>query len=116
EDGDRALQPIAAQSDRVASAIESMNTVAQATAERTGPLEEGLEKLPASLREVRPTMAALNDLAQQLQPVADDLKVAGKDISRTIVGLGDAAEVGTEAFESLADTLDIGRDALLAST
>ena len=115
DDGDRALQPIAAQSDRVAGAIEAMNTVAQATAERTDPLEQGLEKLPATLREVRPTMAALNDLAKQLQPVADDLEVSGKDISRTIVGLGEAADVGTEAFESLADTLDVGRDALLAS-
>lgn len=116
DDGDRALQPIAAQADRVAGAIESMNTVAQATAERSDPLEQGLQKLPATLREVRPTMAALNDLAEQLQPVADDLKTSGKDISRTIVGLGDAAAVGTEAFESLADTLDVGRDALLAST
>lgn len=115
DDGDRALAPLARERASVAGAIESINTTARATAERSTPLEAGLEKLPASLREIRPTMVALNDLADQLQPVADDLKASGKDISRAVVGLGGLAEEGTPALEELADTLDVGRDALVAS-
>lgn len=115
EDSDRALAPLARQRAHVAGAIESINTTARATAERSTPLEAGLQKLPASLREIRPTMVALNDLADQLQPVADDLKVSGKDLSRAVVGLGGLADEGTPALKDLADTLDVGRDALVAS-
>lgn len=115
EDGDRALAPLAAKSENVAHAIQSMNETAKATAERTTPLEEGLETLPATLREIRPTMAALSDLADQLQPVADDLKVSGKDVSRVIIGLGGLGEEGTEAVKELATTLDLSKDTLLTA-
>jgi len=116
DDGDRALAPLARQRAHVAGAIESINTTARATAERATPLEAGLQKLPGTLREIQPTMVALNDLADQLQPVADDLKASGKDISRAVVGLGGLADQGTPALTELADTLDVGRDALVAST
>jgi len=115
EDGDRALAPLAAKSENVADAIDAMNVTAQATAERTEPLEQGLQTLPATLREVRPTMLALSDLADQLQPVADDLERSGKDISRAIIGLGGLGEEGPEAFKELAITLDQGRDTLLTA-
>lgn len=115
EDGDKALAPLAAKSDNVASAIDSMNQVAKASAERSEPLEKGLETLPAALREIRPTMAALSDLADQLQPVADDLKTSGKDLSRAIVGLGGLGEEGTAAVKELATTLDQSKDALLTA-
>lgn len=113
--GDRVLAPLARDSDRVADFIDKANTTAQATAERRGDVEATIQKFPAFLRELKPTMQRLGDLADQMTPAVRDLNASGTEISRFIKGLGDFSEAGIPAVTSLGDASESGRSALLAS-
>jgi len=113
--GDRVLAPLAANRRSVANFIDKANTTAQATAERRGELEESIRRLPAFLRQLKPTMERLGQFADQAIPVAGDLNSAGDDISRFIKGLGAFAEAGIPATEELGETALVARRTLLAS-
>ena len=75
-----------------ASWIEQANATGEATAERRADIEASIQKLPGFLRELRPTMADLGAFADQAAPVARDLNIAGRDISRGHRGAGPVLE------------------------
>src|SRR5918996_2236647 len=60
--GDRALEPLARNRTRVSGFVRNAAVAGEATAERGADLEEGLRKLPRTLRETRLTMTRLGDL------------------------------------------------------
>jgi ABC-type transporter Mla subunit MlaD len=114
-DGDRVLAPLSRDRAQVADFVSQANTVAQATAERSDDLEENIAKLPAFLRELEPTMERLGGLADQMTPVLADLHDQAPSIDRFVEQLGPFSKAGTPALQTLGDTADVARPALVKS-
>ena len=113
--GDQVLGPLARDRAHVADFVTQANTVAQATAERSGDLEQNIAKLPAFLRELTPTAQRLGGLADQFTPVLADLHSQAPAINRFVEQLGPFATAGTPALKSLGDTADVAGPALVKS-
>ena len=107
-DGDTVLAPLAREREQVTSALENSAEVAQATAERSDDLEADIARLPAFLRELRPTMVRLGAFADQATPVFADLGAQAPAINRFVAELGPFAEAGIPAFESLGEAAKVG--------
>jgi ABC-type transporter Mla subunit MlaD len=112
-DSDRALQPIGRQSAKVAGFIDHANTVATATAEKKTAFEAGLARLPAFLRQLRPTMQRLGGLSDQMTPALTDLHNAAPDINTFVKQLGPFSKSATTSLTSLASATIPGRKALV---
>jgi hypothetical protein len=109
------LAPLARERKRVSSALENSAEVAQATAERSADLEADIERLPAFLRELRPTMERLGGLADEATPVFADLGAQAPAINRFISELGPFAQAGIPAFETLGEAAEVGTPAMIAA-
>ena len=68
--GDRVLAEWAKERKAVSNAIVKGNIAAQATAERRADLERNFELFPKFIKELKPTMASLGAMADQMTPVA----------------------------------------------
>ena len=115
KDSDQALAPLAKNRSQVADFIQQANTTAQATAERRKDLEAGIQKLPATLRALKPTLQQLGALSDQFAPVLTDLNKVAPDVNRLITQLGPFSQSATPALQSLGSAADVGRPALLKS-
>jgi ABC-type transporter Mla subunit MlaD len=113
--GDRVLAEWAQKRENVSNLIVQANIAAQATAEERANLEKNFEQFPEFLRELRPTMAALGAMSEQMTPVVRDLGAVGTDVSRILRALGPFSRAGIPAFQTLGDTADVGSRALQAS-
>jgi hypothetical protein len=114
-DGDQILAPLARDRGQVADFVVKANTTAQATAERSGALEQNIQKLPGFLRELKPTMTRLGGLSDQMTPVLTDLGAEAPSINRFIKQLGPFSQAGIPALTSLGDASVTGRKAVVAS-
>ena len=114
-DSDTILEPLAREREHVGGAIENAGEVAQATAERSADLEADIERLPAFLRELRPTMVRLGALSDEMTPVLSDLGAVAPDINRMIIQLGPFANAAIPAFESLGEMTETGTPAVRAA-
>jgi phospholipid/cholesterol/gamma-HCH transport system substrate-binding protein len=114
-DGDQILAPLSRDRSQVADFVSQANTTAEATAERSSDLEANIAKLPAFLRELKPTMRRLGGLADQMTPVLADLRDQAPSIDRFVEQLGPFSKAGTPALQSLGDTADVARPALVKS-
>ena len=114
-DSDAVLEPLARERTRVSGAIENAGEVAQATAERRADLEADIERLPAFLRELKPTMVRLGALSDEMTPVLTDLGEVAPDINRMILELGPFSRAAVPAFESLGETAETGTPAVIAA-
>jgi hypothetical protein len=115
KNGDEVLRPLARDKAKVADFIVKANTTAQASAERRTDIERNIQKFPAFLRQLKPTMEQLGGLADQMTPVLTDLGAAAPDINRFIKALGPFSQAGIPALTTLGDAADVGDQALLAS-
>lgn len=115
KNGDEVLRPLARDKAKVADFIVKANTTAQASAERRSDIERNIQKFPAFLRELKPSMQRLGGLADEMTPVLTDLGAAAPDINRFIKALGPFSQAGIPALTSLGDAADVGDEALLAS-
>jgi virulence factor Mce-like protein len=114
-DGDTILAPLARDRGQVADFVVKANTTAQATAERSGALEQNIQKLPGFLRELKPTMTRLGGLSDQMTPVLTDLGAEAPSINRFIKQLGPFSQAGIPALTSLGEASIPGRKAVVAS-
>jgi ABC-type transporter Mla subunit MlaD len=85
---DTILQPLGRDNARVAGAIRNTNAVAEATAERRGDLQADIQRLPAFLAQLKPTMQRLGALSSQMTPVLADAHAQAPNINRVIQRLG----------------------------
>jgi ABC-type transporter Mla subunit MlaD len=115
KNGDVVLRPLARDRAKVADFIVKANTTAKASAERRSDIERNIQKFPAFLRELKPTMQRLGGLADQMTPVLTDLGAAAPDINRFIKALGPFSQAGIPALTSLGDASVVGDQALLKS-
>ena len=113
KDSDQALGPIAREREHVSDFIVQATATGQATAERAGDIQLGIERLPGFLRELRPLMVDLDSLAKQGIPVVDDLGEAASSMGPLIKGLGTVSEASNKSFPSLGDALETGRPDLI---
>jgi phospholipid/cholesterol/gamma-HCH transport system substrate-binding protein len=114
-DSDVSLAPLARERAKVADFIDKAGNTAQATAEKRGPFEQNFEKLPAFLRELKPTMVRLGALSDEMSPVLEDLGSQAPAINRFIIALGPFSKSATPSLTSLGDASVVGRKALVKS-
>jgi ABC-type transporter Mla subunit MlaD len=113
--GDAILAPLARERRHISGALASSAEVAQATAERRGDFQQDISKLPAFLRELRPTMTRLGALSDEMTPVLADLHDAAPDINRMIIQLGPFSQAAIPAVDSLGEAAKIGTPAITAA-
>jgi phospholipid/cholesterol/gamma-HCH transport system substrate-binding protein len=113
--GDRSLEPLARNRTSVTGFFRNAAIAADATAERGADLEQGLEKFPETLHQVRLTMAKLKDFADQGTPVFADLKVSGANISKATQKLSPFARDAIPALTTLGDAAQSAGPKLAAS-
>jgi virulence factor Mce-like protein len=112
-DSDVVLAPLARDRRRVANFVVQAQTTAQATAERSEPLEQSIAELPAFLRELDVTMRRLGGLADQATPVLGDLGAVAPDVNRVVAQLGPFSQAATPALTSLGEATKVGQPALV---
>jgi phospholipid/cholesterol/gamma-HCH transport system substrate-binding protein len=112
---DRILAPLARERRHVSGAIANSAEVAQATAERRGDLEADVERLPAFLRELKPTMVRLGALSDEMTPVLTDLGEVAPDVNRLVAQLGPFSREARQAFPSLGEAAEEGTPAVRAA-
>ena len=113
-DSDTVIAPLSAQRQHVADFVDKANTVNEATAERSAALRANLQLLPRFLQELRPTMARLGSLSDEMTPVLQDLRPQAPAINRLIIQLGPFAQASRPAFRSLGQAADVGIPAIKA--
>ena len=114
-DSDASLAPLARERARVTDFIDKAGNTAQATAEKSAAFEQNIAKLPAFLRQLKPTMVRLGALSDEMSPVLEDLGAQAPAINRFIISLGPFSKSATPSLTSLGDAADVGRVALVKS-
>jgi virulence factor Mce-like protein len=115
KNSDTVLAPLAKRKEQVANFIVESNKTAQATAERRQDISLNIEKFPAFLQQLQPTLADLGALADQMTPVITDLGKAAPGLNRFTEDLGPFSKVSIPAIKSLGEAADVGTPALVAS-
>jgi ABC-type transporter Mla subunit MlaD len=115
KNSDQVLGPLAAKRQQLAGFITQANKTNQATAEVRGDIQASIERFPAFLRELRPTLNDLGGLADQMTPVITDLGKAAPGLNRFTEELGPFSQASIPALKSLGNATDVGRPALVAS-
>jgi phospholipid/cholesterol/gamma-HCH transport system substrate-binding protein len=106
QDSDTSLGPLARERASLSGFIRASGEAAAATAERSADLEQNLEKLPATLREVRLTMGELGGFADAARPVFGALGAAAPAITRATVALGPFSDATTTSLRSLGNAAE----------
>jgi len=114
-DSDTALAPLARERAKVADFIDKAGNTAQATAEKSAAFEQNIAKLPAFLRQLKPTMIRLGALSDEMSPVLEDLGAQAPAINRFIISLGPFSRSATPSLTTLGDASVPGRKALVAA-
>jgi ABC-type transporter Mla subunit MlaD len=115
KNSDAVLAPLAAKRRQVADFIVQANRTAQATAEVRGDISAGIQRFPAFLRQLKPTLTDLGNLSDEMTPVITDLGRAAPGLNRFIIELGPFSKASIPAVKSLGRAADVGTPALVAS-
>jgi phospholipid/cholesterol/gamma-HCH transport system substrate-binding protein len=113
--GDRVLEPLARNRTHITGFFRNAGIAGQATAERSAALEEGLRKFPATLRQVRLTMATLKTFSDRGTPLFADLNRAAPGLSKATVNLPRFAKETIPALRTLGDAAQTAGPKLAAS-
>ena len=115
ENADRVIGKLADNRRNVGRFVDEAEDTASASAERADDIALNFQKLPTFVRELRPTMAALEEAAVEQRPVLVDLSAAAEDLERFLDNSGEFAEAARPAIRSLGDAAPIGREAVRAA-
>jgi phospholipid/cholesterol/gamma-HCH transport system substrate-binding protein len=115
KNSDTVLAPLARDRVKVASAIANSNKVAAATASRRGDLEADIQRLPAFLSQLKPTMTRLGALSDEMTPVLNDLDAVAPQVNRLIIQLGPFSQAATPAVTTLGEAAEVGTPAVIAA-
>jgi virulence factor Mce-like protein len=115
KNSDQVLGPLAKRKDQVANFIVQANKTAQATAERRQDISAGIERFPAFLRQLKPTLDDLGALSDQMTPVITDLGRAAPGLNRFVEQLGPFSKASIPAVKSLGQAADVGTPALVSA-
>ena len=112
---DRIFRSLAANRKQAADFFVKSGIAAEATAEKRRDLERNFQKFPPFLRQLRPFMVRFNQLSTAMAPVVSDLRASAPDLSRVLRALGPFSLNSATALESLGNTADVGRPALVGA-
>ena len=115
DDADRVIGKLAENRRNVGRFVDEAEDTASASAERADDIALNFQKLPTFVRELRPTMAALEEAAVEQRPVLVDLSAAAEDLERFLDNSGEFAEVARPAIRALGDAAPVGREAVRAA-
>jgi phospholipid/cholesterol/gamma-HCH transport system substrate-binding protein len=115
KNSDEVLAPLAARRKQVADFIVQANKTAQATAERRAAISASIQRLPAFLRQLKPTLTDLGHLSDEMTPVITDLGRAAPGLNRFIIELGPFSKASIPAIKSLGNAADVGTPALVSA-
>jgi ABC-type transporter Mla subunit MlaD len=94
--------------------VEARDT-ASASAEREADIRLNFRKLPRFLRELRPTMAALGQTAEEQTPVLVDLHASARELRRFFDDTADFSDASRPAIRALGEAAPVGRQAVRAA-
>ncbi len=106
KDSDTDLAPLARERAHIQGFINNANQAGQATAEKRAALEAGIHRLPETLRQLRPTMVQLKNLADQATPVVGDFGSVAPSINKATIKLAPFARAATKSLKSLGNATE----------
>jgi virulence factor Mce-like protein len=112
ENADRVVTDLAANRKDVGRWVVEAHDTAEASAARRSELAAGFRKLPGFLRELRPTMASLGQVADRQGPALADLSRSSGELRRLFENLPPFARSTQVNLRALARASDVGRPAL----
>src|ERR671923_311669 len=115
-DADTVIGDLAANRTNVGRFVTETRQTAQASAERRAQIAASLQRLPAFLRELQPTMAKLGQATEAQTPALADLNASAGQLATLLQNLPDFADASRTGFKSLAELSRAGRPALRAAT
>ena len=107
-DADTVVSELEARKQDVSRFIVEAGETAEITATRREELRETFRRLPGFLGELRPTMARLEDLADEQIPLLADVQRAAPSLDRFLTRLGPFAEAARPAIRSLGEASEVG--------
>ena len=110
-DSDTVITQLEARKREVSRWIEETGETAEISATRREDLRQTFRKLPGFLDELRPTMARLEELADQQIPLMRDARTAAPSLDEFLTRLGPFAEASRPAIRSLGRTSEQGAKA-----
>ena len=105
---DQALAPLARERQHIGGFITNANEVGEATAQQSANISRGIQKLPDFLRQLKPYLTDLGQLATNMTPVLSDLNQAAPALARSTQALGPFSNAATESLVSLGKATDVG--------
>ncbi|HVL96379.1 MAG TPA: MlaD family protein [Solirubrobacteraceae bacterium] len=112
EDGDEVIGDLAGNRRDVTRWVEETRDTARASAERREQIAQGLAKLPAFLRELRPTMAELGRAADAQAPTLVDLNASAEELDTLFDRLAPFARSTQANLRQLGGAARQGRPAM----
>ena len=114
-ESDTALAPLARERKHLSGFIRSSGEVGAATAAQSANIERSIAQLPSFLRQLKPTMQDLGQLADQMTPTLLDLDKAAPGLSRMVLELGPFSRSATTSLRTLGQATDVGGPVLKKS-
>jgi ABC-type transporter Mla subunit MlaD len=114
-DSDAVLTPLAKVREQIAGFIVQANTAAVASAQRATDISRSFQLLPPFLRELRPLMVDLGQLAQQGTPLMASLASGAEGIDREFAKLIPFAKAARPALITLGNSAQQSQPAFIAS-
>jgi ABC-type transporter Mla subunit MlaD len=115
ENADTVLKELADNRRNVGRFVVEARDTAAASAERRGDIRLNFQKLPRFLRELRPTMAALGEAAEEQTPVLVDLRASARQLRRFFDDTAEFSAASRPAIRALGQAAPIGRQAVRAA-
>jgi virulence factor Mce-like protein len=115
KNGDEVINDLANNKHNVQRWIGEARDTARASAERQADLAAGFRKLPGFLEQLRPTMAALGNAADEQAPALAKLGANADQLTRLFNNLGPFAKASRPAFRALGDASRTGDKAVKAA-
>jgi virulence factor Mce-like protein len=112
---DRVMKRLSDNRRNVGKFVVEARDTASASAERDADIQQNFNKLPRFLQELRPTLAALGEVADEQRPVLVDLNASARNLRRFFDDTADFSRASRPAVGALGDAAPIGRQAVRAA-
>jgi virulence factor Mce-like protein len=109
---ERISAELAAKRERIVQFIDEAEDVAATAVERRDDVSRGFDLFDDYINELRPTLAQLNDTAQQQTPLLVSLREAAPELARLTTTLPAFQRASEDSLRSLGEAAIVGRRAL----